>query len=117
MSSEAARAAGLVAAGRPLSLVLVLDVETVESAGVDSAAAAPLVIVLVAPAVDGRTADGRASGEREQLDACRRRFGTEPTLFLTGGDACSLLNTLPSSVTYWPEMTLEGIRRTAEALA
>ena len=38
-----------------------------------------------------------------------------PDVFLTGGDAAILHEHLPGS-TFWPEMTLEGIRIAAEAL-
>jgi type III pantothenate kinase len=51
------------------------------------------------------------------LDAYRRRFDSEPAVFLTGGDALVLLGGLKPPVTHWPEMTLEGIRLTAEKLA
>jgi type III pantothenate kinase len=51
------------------------------------------------------------------LDAYRRRFDAEPAVFLTGGDAASLHSALGPRVTYWPEMTLEGARLAAEALA
>jgi type III pantothenate kinase len=50
------------------------------------------------------------------LDAYRRQFDAEPTVFLTGGDAAALLTGLRPPVTHWPEMTLEGIRLTAETL-
>jgi type III pantothenate kinase len=48
----------------------------------------------------------------EQLSARARR---EPYLFLTGGDALLLSKTVDSRAEYWPEMTLEGIRLSAEA--
>lgn len=51
------------------------------------------------------------------LDAYRRHFDASPTVFLTGGDARSLLDSLRQPVTHWPDMTLEGIRIAAEALA
>jgi hypothetical protein len=36
-------------------------------------------------------------------------------LFLTGGDASLLLPALDSTIQLWPEMTLEGIRLSAES--
>lgn len=51
------------------------------------------------------------------LDAYRRRFDAEPAVFLTGGDAAALHSALGPRVTYWSEMTLEGARLAAEALA
>jgi pantothenate kinase type III len=38
-----------------------------------------------------------------------------PALFLTGGDARLLAPVMDTSMTLWPEMTLEGIRLSAEA--
>jgi type III pantothenate kinase len=38
-----------------------------------------------------------------------------PRLFLTGGDASLLLPALDSTIQLWPEMTLEGIRLSAES--
>jgi hypothetical protein len=37
-------------------------------------------------------------------------------IFLTGGDAKYLAGAMDSEVQLWPEMTLEGIRISAEAL-
>jgi type III pantothenate kinase len=51
------------------------------------------------------------------LDAYRRHFDASPFVFLTGGDSKALLETLRQPVTHWPDMTLEGIRLAAEALA
>jgi pantothenate kinase type III len=51
------------------------------------------------------------------LDAYRRQFDAEPSVFLTGGDASALVNSLRPPVTHWPEMTLEGIRLAAEKFA
>jgi type III pantothenate kinase len=48
----------------------------------------------------------------EQYSAGR---AVPPDIFLTGGDAALLQQHLPGS-TFWPEMTLEGVRITAEAL-
>ena len=50
------------------------------------------------------------------LAAYRRHFDAEPAVFLTGGDGPALVGPLGPGVTHWPEMTLEGIRLTAEAL-
>jgi len=46
------------------------------------------------------------------------QFGRERSrqVFLTGGDAAVLQPALPEPTVLWPEMTLEGLRRTAEAL-
>jgi type III pantothenate kinase len=51
------------------------------------------------------------------LDAYRRRFDSEPVVFVTGGDSEVLIGDLKTAATHWPEMTLEGIRLTAEKLA
>jgi type III pantothenate kinase len=44
-----------------------------------------------------------------------RRAARPPEVYLTGGDAAALVPALPAA-RLWPEMTLEGIRRTAEQL-
>ncbi len=44
-----------------------------------------------------------------------RRAAQQPEVHLTGGDAAALVPALPSA-RYWSEMTLEGIRLTAEVL-
>jgi type III pantothenate kinase len=52
----------------------------------------------------------------------RRQFvglpsiGPPPEVFLTGGDANVLAAVLETGICLWPEMTLEGIRLTAESL-
>jgi type III pantothenate kinase len=58
-----------------------------------------------------------AGGVSAILDAYRRHFDAAPAVFLTGGDGRALLDSLRQPVTYWPNMTLEGIRIAAEALA
>jgi type III pantothenate kinase len=58
-----------------------------------------------------------AGGVLAVLDAYRRHFDAEPAVFLTGGDGPALVGPLGPAVTHWPEMTLEGIRLAAEALA
>jgi type III pantothenate kinase len=40
----------------------------------------------------------------------------DPQIFLTGGDSPLLRPALRGNVVLWPEMTLEGLRLTAEAL-
>jgi type III pantothenate kinase len=57
-----------------------------------------------------------AGGVAAILDAYRRQFDAEPAVFLTGGDAPALLGALRPPVKHWPEMTLEGIRLTAETM-
>jgi hypothetical protein len=39
-----------------------------------------------------------------------------PHVFLTGGDGPLLQGALAASVELWPDLTLEGIRLTAESL-
>lgn len=58
-----------------------------------------------------------AGGVQAVIAAYRRHFDAEPTVFLTGGDGPALVGALGPAVTHWPEMTLEGIRLSAEALA
>jgi type III pantothenate kinase len=58
-----------------------------------------------------------AGGVLAILDAYRRHFDAAPAVFLTGGDGRALLDSLRQPLTYWPNMTLEGIRVSAEALA
>jgi type III pantothenate kinase len=58
-----------------------------------------------------------AGGTAAILDAYRRHFDASPAVFLTGGDSKALLDTLRQPVVHWPDMTLEGIRLAAEALA
>ena len=50
------------------------------------------------------------------IQACVRRLGSPAEVFLTGGDAALLHPALGDAVTFWPHMTLEGIRLSAEAL-
>ena len=45
-----------------------------------------------------------------------RSTGRHPEVFLTGGDAHLLATVLETTISLWPEMTLEGIRLAAEAL-
>jgi type III pantothenate kinase len=45
-----------------------------------------------------------------------RHVNNDPAVFLTGGDAELLAPVMDSRVIVWPEMTLEGIRISAEAL-
>jgi type III pantothenate kinase len=56
-----------------------------------------------------------AGGIAALIAAYGQRVGREPEVYLTGGDALALLPALPSA-RHWPEMTLEGIRLTAEVL-
>lgn len=42
--------------------------------------------------------------------------GARPDIFVTGGDGPTLVEALDTRVQLWPEMTLEGIRLSAEAL-
>jgi type III pantothenate kinase len=56
-----------------------------------------------------------AGGIAALIAAYAQRAGKEPEVFLTGGGAPALLPALPSA-RHWPEMTLEGIRLTAEVL-
>jgi type III pantothenate kinase len=79
----------------------------------------------VAPAVPGTSTPAAmevgvywsvVGGVTAVLDAYRRHFDAEPTVYLTGGDAPALLGSMRPPVTHWPEMTLEGIRLAAEAL-
>jgi type III pantothenate kinase len=48
--------------------------------------------------------------------AARALYGSNPRVFLTGGDAPLLEPHLPASFQPWPTMTLEGLRLTAERL-
>jgi type III pantothenate kinase len=52
-------------------------------------------------------------GIESLLEALRAQFGTEGILLVGGGDGPILAPHLTSSAVLWPEMTLEGIRRTA----
>ena len=54
-------------------------------------------------------------GIRALLDRLRQQTAHPPMVFLTGGDAALLAPALEGEVICWPEMTLEGIRLTAEA--
>jgi type III pantothenate kinase len=54
-------------------------------------------------------------GIRALTEEMARRSATPPQRFLTGGDAALLAPVLGDSFELWPEMTLEGIRLTAEA--
>jgi type III pantothenate kinase len=69
-----------------------------------------------APAIRAGIFWAAAGGVRalvRQLGA--RARADRPKIFLTGGDAALLAPVLESDVVVWPEMTLEGIRLTAEA--
>lgn len=46
----------------------------------------------------------------------RADAGSKRAIFLTGGDARLLAPVMDTDVTLWPEMTLQGLRLTAEAL-
>jgi type III pantothenate kinase len=56
-----------------------------------------------------------AGGVTALIAVYGRRAATPPEVHLTGGDAPALLPALPDA-RYWPAMTLEGARLTAEAL-
>jgi len=55
-------------------------------------------------------------GIESLVRAFRRRFGEEGVLLFGGGDAAILAPHLSFPATVWPEMTLEGIRLTANSL-
>jgi type III pantothenate kinase len=57
-----------------------------------------------------------AGGIRALVEQMAAGDAVGPDVFLTGGDAAVLRPVLGEGVIFWPEMTLEGIRRTAEAL-
>ena len=57
-----------------------------------------------------------AGGVLSLIRAYRVWADADPVVFLTGGDAPALLPALGAGVEHWPAMTLEGIRRSAEAL-
>ncbi len=56
---------------------------------------------------------------RRQLGAHFQRAGrlAKPAVFLTGGDAPLLQHSIDYRAVLWPEMTLEGLRLSAEALS
>jgi type III pantothenate kinase len=93
----------------------------------DHTALLPLIpIPKIAPPVPGTSTPAAmevgvfwsvVGGVSAILDAYRRQYDAEPAVFLTGGDAPALAAALRPPVTHWPEMTLEGIRLAAEALA
>ncbi|MBX9678653.1 MAG: type III pantothenate kinase [Gemmataceae bacterium] len=56
-------------------------------------------------------------GIESLLRSTRTLFGDEGILLFGGGDAAILAPHLSSPTVIWPEMTLEGIRRTALAMA
>jgi type III pantothenate kinase len=55
------------------------------------------------------------------IDALARELAAQasmrPEIFLTGGDAALIRGALSQPATHWPEMTLEGIRLSAETLS
>jgi type III pantothenate kinase len=57
-----------------------------------------------------------AGGVRAVVGEMAARCATSPEVFLTGGDGPLLLPVL-SGARHWPNLTLEGIRLTAEALS
>lgn len=56
-----------------------------------------------------------AGGVRALIEQYATTSGTAPEVFLTGGDGAALHTVLPNAH-FWPTMTLEGIRLSAEAL-
>ena len=54
-------------------------------------------------------------GIRALTDQLAAHAGAMPALFVTGGDAALLKPALEAAVILWPDMTLHGIRLTAEA--
>jgi type III pantothenate kinase len=58
-----------------------------------------------------------AGGIRALIDQLSQRVTKGPALFLGGGDARLLSSALPGHTLLWPEMTLEGLRLTVEALS
>jgi type III pantothenate kinase len=69
------------------------------------------------PAIEAGIFWAVAGGVRGLVEAYEEGAGTAAQVFLTGGDAAVIQTVLgPWGVnTYWPDMTLEGIRLTAEA--
>lgn len=57
-----------------------------------------------------------AGGIRALIEHMNEAGHSRPDVFLTGGDCKLLAGVLGPSVQVWPEMTLEGIRYTAESL-
>jgi type III pantothenate kinase len=57
-----------------------------------------------------------AGGVRLVVERYRHQSFVPPHVFLTGGDGPLLHGALGASVEPWPDMTLEGIRLTAESL-
>ncbi len=57
-----------------------------------------------------------AGGIQALIREYRNGFGPDLEAFLTGGDGPTLLSVVPEGV-LWPQMTLEGIRLSAEALS
>jgi type III pantothenate kinase len=56
-----------------------------------------------------------AGGIRALTDQLAARADATPALFVTGGDAALLRPALEAGFVLWPDMTLQGIRLTAEA--
>lgn len=56
-----------------------------------------------------------AGGINTLLELLGERAGAKPFVFLTGGDAELLMPAVDARAEIWPEMTLEGVRLTAEA--
>jgi type III pantothenate kinase len=57
-----------------------------------------------------------AGGVRAVCEEYAALGPTSPDIFLTGGDAPALRPVLDAAVIFWPKMTLEGVRLSAEAL-
>jgi type III pantothenate kinase len=76
----------------------------------------PLPGTSTTPAIEAGIYYAVAGGIAALVRAYRVWSDADPVVFLTGGDAPALLPALGPGVVYWPEMTLEGIRRSAEAL-
>jgi type III pantothenate kinase len=55
-------------------------------------------------------------GIRCLIEQMSKGLTKSPTVFLTGGDGRLLSMALRGQIIFWPEMTLEGIRLTVEAL-
>ena len=54
-------------------------------------------------------------GVQLMIDRMARQEQSEPCVYLTGGDSPRLSPFIRSPHKVWPEMTLEGVRLTAEA--
>src|SRR5262249_51207506 len=55
-------------------------------------------------------------GVSELILKMRSAQGTQVEVFITGGDAALVAPALSASAIVWPEMTLDGIRLSAQAL-